>query len=204
MTEMKPAFARGTAARLLAGLLAIMALTAGLTTAAADERYLLRSGDRIAVSVLEDPLMDQTSLIRPDGRISLAIAGSILAEGLTAEELQEMIAQRLRKSFVEKPTVIVALLETEEADPPAVFILGQVNSPGRVPMEEPLTLLQALAMAGGTATFAATERIYVRRSGGGGDEVLSFDYDAIEQGAGADIRLREGDVIVVPERGLFD
>ena len=53
----------------------------------AQDRYVLQKGDRISVSVLEDPLMDQTSLIRPDGRISLPIVGSVRAEGRSPEEI---------------------------------------------------------------------------------------------------------------------
>lgn len=186
-------------------LLVIFALLpAASALAQTDDGYRLRAGDRIAISVLEDPAMNQTSLIRPDGRISLALVGSLVAAGRTAEELQAAIGKKLRQSFVATPSVTVSLIETEEDDPPAVFVLGQVNQPGRVEMDKPLTLLQALAVAGGPAAFAATKRIVLRRDVDGAEQVFTFDYEAIEQGEGADIRLEEGDVIVVPERRLFD
>lgn len=185
-------------------LVAVAICAAGVTGATAQERYLLRSGDTIAVSVLEDPGMDQTALIRPDGRISLPIVGSVLAEGMTAEELQEMISKELVKSFVTAPTVTVALVQTEDEEFPSVYVIGQVNAPGRIEMQNPLTLLQALAMAGGPGPFAATGRISLRRAALDGSQVLMFDYDAVEQGGGQDLSLVEGDVIVVPERGIFE
>lgn len=184
---------------------ASLIVAAGATVADAQDRYILKKGDKIAVSVLEDPLMDQTSLIRPDGRISLPIVGSILAEGMTPEDLQAIIARNLRQTFAARPTVTVSLVETEEEVLAAVYVVGQVKEPGRVDMEAPLSVLQALAVAGGPGPFAATERILIRKRQGGQESVVTFNYKALERGdGGSDIMLTEGDVIVVPERTLFD
>ena len=186
--------------------IASFAAIAGVASVAdAQDRYILKKGDRIAVSVLEDPLMDQTSLVRPDGRISLPIVGSVLAEGMTPEDLQAIIAKNLRKTFAAEPTVTVSLVETEDDVLAAVYVVGQVNEPGRVDMEAPLTVLQALAVAGGPGPFAATERILIRKRQGNDENVVTFNYKAYERGeGGSDIMLTEGDVIVVPERTLFD
>lgn len=191
--------------RLAAGLAAcaLILLSSG-ADAAAQGNYLLRSGDTIAISVLEDPGMDQTALIRPDGRISLPIIGSVEAQGMTAEELQAMISKQLVASFATRPTVTVSLVATQDPEFPSVYVIGQVGAPGRIEMQNPLTLLQALAMAGGPGPFAATQRISLRRTMLDGSAVVMFDYDAIEQGTGQDVSLEEGDIIVVPERGIFE
>jgi polysaccharide export outer membrane protein len=178
---------------------------------AAQDSYILKAGDRIGVSVMEDPVMDQTSLIRPDGRISIPIAGSVTAAGETPEELQRKIANRLSSTFTFTPTVTVSLLATAEdviepEDVPFIYILGQVANPGRIEMAKPITLVQALAVAGGPGPFAATRKIFVRRTGQSEEVATTFDYEAFEDGGSlvGDILLQDGDVIVVPERGLFD
>jgi len=199
----------------LVAFVAALGIFFGLSSAVdAQERYLLQKGDRISVSVMEDPGLDQTSLIRPDGLISVPIAGAVTAAGRTPEQLQSTIASRLSSTFAVRPTVTVALLERfeepeelpEEEIIPVVYVLGQVGAPGTIPMKKPLSLLQALAIAGGPGAFAATDRISVRRGTGDAEIVTTFNYEAVEDGGavGGNIELVEGDVIIVPERGLFD
>lgn len=197
-------------------LVCVAFLAAWLGMARADDAagYLLQPGDVIDVSVLEDSTLNRQALVRPDGRISLPLAGSLMAEGRTPEDLQVAIRQKLRKDFVEGPTVTVALLSVaedtleDEDELPIVYVLGQVNAPGRFQVREPVTPLQALAMAGGPGIFAAKDRIQVRtRDENGVESVVVFDYEAIEEGrasVGGTFELGDGDVIVVPERGLFD
>ena len=95
----------------------------------------------------------------------------------------------------------------EEDLKPKVFITGEVIRPGSYVVRQPTTLMQAIALAGGVGPFAAKQRIQVRRRAPGGDEtIFMFNYKAYEKGADLEgnIRLRAGDVILVPERGLFD
>ena len=197
-------------------LVCVAFLAAWLSMARADETtgYLLQPGDVIDVSVLEDSTLNRQALVRPDGRISLPLAGALMAEGRTPEDLQAAIRNRLRKDFVDGPTVTVALLSVaedalkDEDALPIVYVLGQVNAPGRFEIRDTVTPLQALAMAGGPAIFAAKDRIQVRtRDADGVETVTVFNYEAIEEGlpsVGATFELGDGDVIVVPERGLFD
>jgi polysaccharide export outer membrane protein len=195
--------------RLLGLCLAIILAAAGVSKA---QTYLLQPGDRIEVSVLEDPGLNRAVLVRPDGRISLPLAGSIMAGGQTPEAVEAAIRRALSRQFVQPPTVTVALVSV--ADPAAVaaagsatvYVIGEVNQPGALNVTLPIDVLQALALAGGPGTFAARQRIQVRRRGAGGETVLLFDYDMIEDGLvpSAEIALADGDVIVVPERRLFE
>ena len=84
--------------------------------------------------------------------------------------------------------------------------MGEVQKPGQFVIKTRTTLLQALALGGGLSPFAAQRRIQVHRKIKGIDEVYQFDYRAFEQGqdVAGNIVLRAGDVIVVPERGLFE
>lgn len=178
---------------------------AGAQTSEPD--YLIRPGDTLDISVLEDPGLNRQVLVRPDGKISLPLAGTLEAEGLTPERLQADISRRLAKDFVTAPTVSVALTSfNRDEDLAQIFIIGAVNSPGRYEVELPIDVLEALALAGGPGVFAARTRIQVRRRGNLGDQILTFNYETIENGLvpSAAIDLADRDVIVVPERGLFE
>jgi len=175
------------------------------------EAYRLGPGDVIEVSVLEDSSLNRQVLVRPDGKISLPLAGTIDAAERTPEELQAAIRNALAEDFIEPPTVTVSLITAradldEEDEVQLIYVIGQVANPGRFEILEPVNVLQALAIAGGPGVFAATRRIQVRkRDENGGETVTLFDYDAVQDGSGiALLEVGDGDVIVVPERGLFE
>lgn len=196
----------------MAAVWSFMLLATGVAQAQTAERYVLQPGDVVAVSVLEDPLLDRQILIAPDGRIALPLAGTIEAEGLTAEQLQRTIQKRLRKNFVEPPSVTVALVSTpeEEEELREVYVLGEVTRPGRYEYdsEKSITVIQALTLAGGLGPFAATERIQVREVVSSTETLRLFNYEAAQDGllnTSRDLSaLQDGAVIVVPERGLFE
>ncbi|WP_285672079.1 polysaccharide biosynthesis/export family protein [Paralimibaculum aggregatum] len=174
------------------------------------ENYLLKSGDVVEISVLEDSSLNRQVLVRPDGKISMPLAGTIVAEGRTPEALQATIRSALAKDFLEPPTVTVSLVssssEVDTEDLQTFYVLGQVAAPGRFQALEPVDVLQALAVAGGPGIFAAKSRIQIRRRDeNGGETVTLFDYNAVEEGAGVALQMiSDGDIVVVPERGLFE
>ena len=194
--------------------MAAVALMCGLIdVGAAAQDYSIRIGDRLDVSVIEDPGLNRQVLVRPDGRISLPLAGTLVAAGRTPEALQAAIRQALARDFVSPPTVTVALAalapETsvvDDATTATIYVVGQVGSPGRFDVPTPIDALQMLAVAGGPSPFAARQRIQIRRRSGGAEQVLLFDYDLVERGLapGGAVALMDGDVIVVPERRLFE
>ena len=176
--------------------------------------YTVQIGDRLDISVLEDPGLNRTVLVRPDGRITMPLAGTVMAAGSSPEALQARIQSALSSQFVQPPTVTVSLVslgqapaeELPEGTRATVYVLGQVGSPGPYDVALPVDILQMLAIAGGPATFAARKRIQVRRRGTDGETVFLFDYDSIERGEvpSTPISLADGDIIVVPERRLFE
>lgn len=182
-------------------------------SAMAQGDYLLAAGDTIEISVLEDPSLNRQALIRPDGKISLPLAGTLAAAGKTTDELQRLIRSRLGRDFVDPPTVTVSLVglsaqsASQETGLATVYVLGEVGAPGRYDVALPMDVLQLLAMSGGPRVFAARDRMQIRRTNrDGGEEVMVFDYDAVERGAAPinRIQIGDGDVLVVPERGLFE
>jgi len=138
---------------------------------------------------------------------------SIRARGLTPLALENILKAKLKNNYKDESldvTVAVAnsLKDIPEEDlKPKIFITGEVVRPGSYVVRQPTTLMQAIALAGGVSPFAAKRRIQVRRRAAGGDEaIFMFNYKAYEAGADLEgnITLRAGDVIMVPERGLFD
>lgn len=197
------------------GFLAIVVWLAASLTAFGQTAYRLQPGDLIEISVVEDEKLNRQVLIRPDGRISLPLAGTVRASGRTPEALQSAISSRLSKDFVQPPNVTVSLVrlaqpsfgEEEEVELNTVFVVGQVANPGRFqyPADEPITVLKALSLSGGPGAFAARKRIQIRRQTKDDVMVFEFNYKAVEAGRRleTDIELVDGDVIVVPERGFF-
>ena len=189
----------------LALLAAVLAAPAAFAQSAS---YRIQPGDQLAVTVLEDDTLNRQVLVLPDGRISVPLAGSVRASGQTVESVEKAIADRLASNFAVRPSVFVSVtgvVEEEETFP--IFVIGQVDTPGRVDVETGTTLLQAIALAGGLDRFAATKRIQLRRSDSTGQERLYlFNFNAVERGAAIQsmITMREGDVIIVPERKLFE
>jgi polysaccharide biosynthesis/export protein len=189
---------------------ACLSLFAG---AAAAQDYKLRAGDTIRIEVLEDQTINRSLLIAPDGRVSLPLAGVVSAAGRSIESLQAELVSRLAPSFASPPTVYVALEKQKDPRPSTggvaaapvgtgVYILGEAGKPGRLEVKPGTTLLQLFSQMGGFTKFAATKRIQLRR----GNQIFLFDYKAIEAGTSnaGSTTISDGDVIVVPQRKLFE
>ena len=173
----------------------------------------LEPGDSLSITVLQDPKLDRNVTIDPSGEIAFPLAGHIRARGLTPVALENILKSKLKNNYKdENLDVTVAVLSApkdipEEDLKPKIFITGEVIRPGSYVVRQPTTLMQAIALAGGIGPFAAKSRIQVRRRAAGGDEtIFMFNYRAYEAGSDLEgnIKLRPGDVIMVPERGLFD
>jgi polysaccharide export outer membrane protein len=195
---------------LLAAILAVP-LAASLSAppaAAQAQGYAIQPGDVLQVTVLEDETLNQQALVLPDGRISVPLAGSIRAAGRSVQAVESSIADQLASNFAARPNVFVSVVSvTEEDELFPIYVLGQVLDPGPKEVEVGTTLLQAIAYAGGVDRFAATKRVQLRRRGADGQERLYlFNYNAVERGGAilTMLALREGDVIIVPERRLFE
>ncbi|MEM8615692.1 MAG: polysaccharide biosynthesis/export family protein [Pseudomonadota bacterium] len=199
---------------ILKRFVAALMLSCLATVAVAQSEYKLRRGDVIAVEVLEDASLNRSVVVLPDGRFSFPFAGSLPAAGRTVSQIKSSITSAIAPNFAATPTVFVSVNPKEreplseiEADTIDVYFLGEVNTPGLRQVEPGTTLLQAMSQSGGLTRFAATKRIQLRRTGKSGQpQIINFNYKAVSNGASLDTdpKLRDGDVIVVPERRLFE
>lgn len=195
---------------ILAAVLALPLLALGHGAQAQD--YRIQTGDRLMIEVLEDASLNRTVAVLPGGSIDFPYAGSIRVAGLSPTAVSNRISQSLAGVLASPPTVFVTAMPLEmpmaEAPEKAVvniYIMGEASAPGPKAVPPGTTFLQALSQAGGLTPFAATKRIQLRRASMPG-QVVTVNYAAIMRGAGMNLDpvLVEGDVIVVPERGLFE
>lgn len=156
--------------------------------------YRLGAGDKLRIEVYKDPQLSQSVQIRPDGKITMPLIGDLAAVDMTPIELRDRIAGAL-KEYVTNPVVTVIVVEAVAS---SVYVMGEVNKPGPVPLQGPLTALQALAMSGGFKDFANTKDIRILRRSRAGVETIRFNYREAVRGNGAPIYLRAGDTIIVP------
>jgi len=164
--------------------------------------FVIGTGDTINISVLGQPNLSSTSNVAADGRVPVALVGLVNVAGLSPTQAAERIAEALRKGqFLVDPQVSVTFQEYQSQQ---VSVLGEVKSPGRFPMRARLSVLDALALAGGIGNDGA-ELAYILRPE---DTVVTryeVDLDAlIQAGAGQQyFELLPGDTVVVPKAELF-
>lgn len=121
--------------------------------------YVVATGDVLTIRVYEQDAISTRVRVRPDGKISLPLAGELPALGRRPVDLAKDIEARL-KPFVRAPTVSVIV---EEIQPVRVSVLGEVAHPGVFVLDPGAGVLQALASAGGTSEYASADRIFVVR-----------------------------------------
>ena len=158
--------------------------------------YVIGADDLLQVSVWKNEALSRTLPVRPDGKISLPLLDDIQAAGLTPLQLRDKIAAALAE-FMPNPQVGVSVLEVRSY---RVSVLGEVQKPGVLLLKSPITVLEAIALAGGFRDFASPSKIVIfRKDGQGTTQRLRFNYNRAVGSAGEDnVSLRSGDVIVVP------
>ena len=158
--------------------------------------YRLGLGDKLRVEVYKDTQLSQSVEIRPDGKITLPLIGDVDANGKTPVQLRETIASQL-KTYMNNPVVTVIVVETKL---PVAYVMGEVNHPGAVTLQDDqLTVLQALALAGGLKDFANSKNIKILRKADKQRKITSFNYKDAINGDSAPVYLRAGDTVVVPD-----
>jgi polysaccharide export outer membrane protein len=159
--------------------------------------YRLNPGDELQITVFQEQGLDQKVVVRPDGMISFPLAGHVRAAGQTTQQVEAALKRRLG-GFVQNPQVTVSLVA---AGGYRVYVIGQVQRPGPISAAQPLSVMQALSLAGGLTPFGDEDSIIILRNVGDRQGIIRFNYAKAKRGADLEqnITLRSGDVIVVRE-----
>jgi len=160
--------------------------------AAVPAPYRIGPGDVLDIVVWKEDTVSGAATVRSDGMISVALVGDVTAQGLTPEELAEALRGALTR-FIDNPNVVVRVTASARS----YYIVGNVRSPGTYALRADLTLVQALAVAGGFTEFADRDEVRIIRQGGF-QNIAQYDYDAIVSGEIPDVRIEANDTIIIP------
>lgn len=197
---------------ILIGLLQLggCATPKGPPEASASQPYRTGPPDQLVITILPDPIIERSVVVRPDGMISIDLIGDLPASGRTTEEIAADIEKRISR-FKRNARVTVALAQSLSAQ---VTVLGEVRRVATFPLERDTRVVEAIGMVGGPTFLAAKSRIKVIRFQDGKTRVYRVNLSAIEDGdLRSNMLLLGGDVVVVPPtvsatighflRGLF-
>ena len=158
--------------------------------------YVIGPEDVLAIVFWREKDLSADVVVRPDGMITLPLVNDIKAAGLTTEQLRQAVMEAAGR-YVEDPnaTVVVKQINSRR-----VFITGEVGRAGPYPLGSSMTVLQALALAGGPGDYAKKDRILILRPEGGKTRTLKFNYKEVIKGEKLEqnIELKPGDTIIVP------
>ena len=156
--------------------------------AAATAPTRLQPGDKIKIDVYGEDKLSGEHQIDQSGQISLPLAGTITAQGLTQSELEQSLAQKFRSEYLKNPKVTVTITTLQP-----FYVVGEVGKPGQYDYRSGLNVLTALAIAGGPTYRASRSTVEIQRRG----KTRMREYPI-----SASVPVLPGDVIKVPERYL--
>ncbi len=156
--------------------------------------YVIQRGDELSIKVLGRPELDDTVVVRPDGRISAPVVDDVAVAGLTVAAVDEALTARLGRLFKD-PQVTVIVRQFANLK---VFVGGEVGQPGVIAMSGELTALAAVYQAGGFRPTARTDSvILLRQSGAAAPEIIKLDLKRLAKDQ-AMTTLQPHDVLFVP------
>ena len=158
--------------------------------------YQLHQGDTVMVSVWREDALQKQVIVLPDGSITLPLVGRVEVAGLSTPEAEQRVTEKLKK-YLPNPVVTIVIVGI---DGNRAYVIGKVLKPGPLLISGPLTVLQAISIAGGFDKFADESGIKVIRTKLDGQEIFPVRYKDIISGKdmSTNIQLKVGDTIVVP------
>ena len=178
------------------GLLVILTSLAGPATCLAADDYLIAPADTLEISVYGEQNLVRELIVRPDGRVSFPLVGDFEVEGKTTTQIKADLEQKIR-DYVPDANVSVIVTGLGSLQ---YYVIGKVANPGAFNMSRPVSVLQALATAGGVTTFGDEDDILIIRQHGKDTTHIPFNYEAVKKGKNLEqnILLERGDVVLVP------
>lgn len=168
---------------------------AGAATPQVDSSYVIGPEDVLQVTVWKETSLSGTFPVRPDGMISMVLLGDVKAAGLTSTQLAAELTTDYKK-YIQDPLVTVLV---QQFNSQKIYFVGEIGKVGPVPLTPGMTVLQAIASAGGLTPYAHKNRIYILRGPQGKQEKIPFNYKAALRGdASQNVTLQPNDTVVIP------
>lgn len=159
------------------------------------DSYVIGKSDVLSVTVWKQPDLSGNLLVRPDGMVSMPLLGDVQAAGSTPLQLADRIETKLKK-YMQDPEVSVVVTQINSK---VIYLLGEVGKKGPVQMTAGMTLLEAIASAGGLTDFANSKKMYILRNEDGKHQKIRVRYkQALKGDPISNLVLQPGDTIVVP------
>lgn len=161
--------------------------------------YKIAPNDLIEINVFRVPELSGKTRVDQNGSISLPLIGTMRVAGLSQQQLEQQIAQKLSKNYLQNPQVSIFIQEQTSKE---ITVGGRVSKPGVFPLKTATTVSQAIAMAGGMTDLADPRRIVLfRPSNHGTFKAYNLNLKAIRQGKMRDPYINGKDQIIVHESG---
>jgi protein involved in polysaccharide export with SLBB domain len=164
--------------------------------------YRIEPGDTVQVRYVFHPEMKQEDVVRPDGKITLALVGELVVAGMAPGDLERYLA-KATAGELRNPEVVVSISKFSDKN---VFVGGEVGRPGTLPYRKDLTPLQAIIAAGGFRDTAAVDSIILVRAGVN-NQIMSRKInleEVVNNGNPEPLALAPHDIIFVPRSAIAD
>jgi polysaccharide export outer membrane protein len=162
----------------------------------AKSAHLLGAGDIVEVRVYRENELSGLYHVSPNGTFNFPLIGTVNANQGGIHELTQEITKRLREKYIRDPQVTVLLKESRSKK---IFVLGMVKKPGSFVFESEMTVVQAIALAGGFHSLASHDLVLIRETEQGNDQKFRIPFKEISQGKAPNSPLEPGDILFVPE-----
>ena len=174
--------------------------------------YVVGATDVLKITVFDEPTMSGTYRVDTDGSFQYPMLGRVAVGGLRVRDIEQMLKTKLEDGFIKRAQVAV---DVDQFRSRSIFIVGEVRSPGKYPMQGQMSLIEALAAAGSTTPTASTEVLILRPSSPNATQALTpdqADETNVRRISLADLQLgrlsenvtlQEGDTIFVPKAEKF-
>lgn len=169
------------------------------TIATLESGYKISPMDTVSVKVFRMPDLSGDYQVDLTGQISMPLIGEVRAVDMTTAQLDTLLTQKFGEKYLENPDISVGIKESARR---AITVDGAVKNAGAFPANGDVTLMQAIALAGGITQDANPHRIAVFRTIGGQRQAAAFDLASIRKGQGADPKVYPGDIVVVDGDGV--
>ena len=170
------------------------------------EKYLVDCNDILDITVFDESKLSAKARVSEEGILSYPLIEDIKVKGLTIQEVENILEERLRDGYLKDPkvTVMLDIGLMQQHREKEIFVIGEVKRPGAIQiLGKNLSVLEVVTKAGGFTEFAAPNRTRVIRIEEGEEKTIIVNLNKVKKGnRSLDIILKPGDVVVVPESYL--